>query len=99
LQQFPDKSGYQLLLGSLAHLGRANGVHRPVVGLAMRDESSDADNRVVDVLRKFVADRLAHPHIGLADKVVGGCKPAEVGHPPVSRSQTMTLGFMLTGSL
>ena len=29
---------------------------------------------------KLVADRLAHFHVGLADKIVGGCKPAEVGH-------------------
>jgi len=47
---------------------------------------------VIDVLREFVADRLADFHVGLADKVVGGRKPAKVG--TVSRSQTMTLGFM-----
>jgi len=35
---------------------------------------------VVDVLRKLVADGLANFHVGLADKVVGGCEPAEVGH-------------------
>src|SRR5262245_15476909 len=46
----------------------------------MRDESSDADNRVVDVLRKFVDDRLAHLYVGLADESVGGREPAEVGH-------------------
>ena len=39
-----------------------------------------ADDRVVDVLRKFVANRLAHFHVGLADEVVGRREPAEVGH-------------------
>jgi YD repeat-containing protein len=30
--------------------------------------------------RKLVADRLADFHLGLADKIVGGCEPAEVGY-------------------
>src|SRR5262249_48700487 len=72
--------GDQLLLGPVHHVRRPNSVHRPVVGLAMRDESSDADNRVVDVLRKFSADRLADLYVGLADEIVGGREPAEVGH-------------------
>jgi hypothetical protein len=42
----------------------------------VRNESADADDRVVDVFRKFVADRLADFCVGLADKIVGGCKPA-----------------------
>ena len=37
-------------------------------------------NRVVDVLRELVADSLADFHIGLADEIVGGCEPAEVGY-------------------
>src|SRR5262249_36117059 len=54
----------------------------PEIDLAVSDatESSDADNRVVDVLRKLVADRLADFHVGLADKIVGCRKPAEVRH-------------------
>jgi len=59
---------------------RTNGVHRPVIGLAVRNERADADDRVVDVLRKFFADRLADFHVGLADEVIGGGEPAEVGH-------------------
>jgi hypothetical protein len=35
---------------------------------------------MVDVFRKFVADRLADFHVGLADEIVGGREPAEVGH-------------------
>jgi hypothetical protein len=51
-----------------------------VVGLAVRDERSDADDRVVDVLRELVADRLADLHVGFADEIVGGREPGEVGH-------------------
>jgi len=59
---------------------RVNGVYRPVIGLAVRDQCSDADDRVVDVLREFVADRLADLRVRLADEIVGGREPAEVGH-------------------
>jgi hypothetical protein len=51
-----------------------------MIELAVRDEGSDADDRMVDVLRKLVADRLADFYVGLADKIVGGRKPAEVGY-------------------
>jgi hypothetical protein len=37
-------------------------------------------NRVLDVLRKFVADRLPHLYVGLADEIVGRCEPAQVGY-------------------
>jgi hypothetical protein len=70
----------QLLLYPLAHVGRANGVYRPVARLPVRDEGADTDNRVVDVLGELVADRLADLHVGLADEVVGGREPGEVGH-------------------
>ena len=80
LRDLVAEGGDQLLLGPLAHVGRADGVHRPVIGLPVRNEGSDADDRVVDVLRKLVADRLADFHVGLADKIVGGCEPGEVGH-------------------
>jgi hypothetical protein len=46
----------------------------------VRDEGTDADDRVVDVLRKFFSDRLADLHVGLANEIVGGREPAEVGH-------------------
>jgi len=32
------------------------------------------------MLRKFVANRLADFHVGLAEKIICSCKPAEVGH-------------------
>src|SRR5262249_1665937 len=66
--------------GSLAHVGRANGVDSPVIGLAVRYESTDADDRVVDVLRELVADRLEDFGVGVADEIVSGREPAQVGH-------------------
>jgi len=48
--------------------------------LPVRYERPNADNRVVDVLRKFIAHRLTGLHVGLADKIIGGREPAEVGH-------------------
>jgi len=59
---------------------RTERIDSPVVRLPVRDEGADADDRVIDVLGKLVADRLPHLHVGLADKVVGGREPAEVGH-------------------
>ena len=61
-------------------MGRAHGVHRPVLRLPVRYERSDADDRVVDMLWKLVAHRLADFYVGLADKIVGGCEPGEVGY-------------------
>src|SRR5262245_61630662 len=46
----------------------------------MRNKRPNADNRIVDVLRKFIADRLATLYFGLADKIIGGRKPGKVGH-------------------
>jgi hypothetical protein len=48
-----------LLLGPLAHVGRTQRVHRPVAALAVSDECADTHDGVIDVLRKFVAERLA----------------------------------------
>jgi hypothetical protein len=42
----------------------------------MRNEGSDAYDRVIDVLRELFADRLADLYIRLADEIVGGCKPS-----------------------
>jgi hypothetical protein len=47
--------------------GRADGVHRPMIGLPMRDESTYADDRVVDVLGELVADRLAGARSGVQE--------------------------------
>jgi hypothetical protein len=78
LRDLVAERGDQLLLSPLAHMGRTDGVHRPVIGLPVRDQSSDADDRVVNVLRELVADRLADLHVGLADEVVGSREPANL---------------------
>jgi hypothetical protein len=78
LRNLIAERGDQLLLCSLAHVGRANCVHRPVIRLPVRDEGSDADDGVVDMLRELVADRFTNFYVRLADEVVGGRKPAEV---------------------
>jgi hypothetical protein len=80
LRDLVAEGGDQLLLCPLAHVGRADGVRGPVILLPVRDERSDADDRVVDVLRKLVADRLPDFHVGLADEIIGGREAAEVGH-------------------
>src|SRR5262249_5077379 len=64
------EGGDQLLLCPVTHVGRADGIHRPVVWLAVCNQGSDADNRMVDVLGKFIANRLANFHVRLADKIV-----------------------------
>jgi hypothetical protein len=45
---------------------------------ALSAHKSSADDRIVDVLRKFVSDRLADLRIGLTDEIVGGCKPSDI---------------------
>jgi hypothetical protein len=80
LRYLVTEGGDQLLLGPLAYVGSANGVHRPVISLPVRNERSDADDRVVDVLRKLIADCLADLHVGLTDKIVRGREPAEIRH-------------------
>ena len=44
------------------------------------DESPDADDRMVDVLREFFPHRLADLYVRLADEIVGGREASEVGH-------------------
>jgi len=51
-----------------------------MVALAVSDESADAHDGVVDVLREPVAEGLADVRITLPDEVVGGCEPRKVGH-------------------
>jgi hypothetical protein len=53
LRDLIAEGGDQLFLCPLANVWRAYGVHRPVIRFPVRNEGSDADDRVVDVLRKF----------------------------------------------
>ena len=61
-----------------------------MIALAVSDERADAHNSVVDVLGKLVAENGTNVGIRLADKTAAN--PPRSG--TVSRSQTMTLGFM-----
>jgi hypothetical protein len=48
--------------------------------LSVGDQSANADDRVVDVLGKLVADGFADLHLCPAHEVVGGREPREVRH-------------------
>ena len=48
----------------------------------MSDESADARDRVVDVLRKFVAENLADLIVGLTGEVISCGKPARNAADP-----------------
>ena len=73
-----------MLLGSVADMRRAQRVHDPPALLAMRDKRADADDRMVDVLRKLVADlvadRFAHFIIGARTHAVCCGVTAQIGH-------------------
>ena len=51
-----------------------------MIQFPVRDKGSNADDRVVYVLRKFVADRLADFYVGLADEIVSGGEALYVGN-------------------
>jgi hypothetical protein len=53
LRNLIAERGDQFLFCPLAHVWRAKGVHRPVVGLAVRDEGSDADDRMINMFEIF----------------------------------------------
>ncbi len=55
-----DERRNQLLFGSLPDMRRAERVHHPGPLLTMRDESADADDRMIDMLWKLIADRFQH---------------------------------------
>ena len=72
----------------------AQSVREPVSAQPLHgsEGASTSDLGWVDVLLELVADRLAHFQVRLAAKIVGGREPGEIG--TVSRSQTMTVGFI-----
>jgi hypothetical protein len=61
-------------------VGSTYGIDRPAVGFPVGNQGPNAGDRVVNVLREFVADRLADFCIRLADQIVGGGKPGKVGN-------------------
>jgi hypothetical protein len=70
----------------------SEGLDCRVIVLAVGDQGADADDRMINVLRKLVSDSLADLFVGLPGQPVRGAKPRRSG--TVSRSQTMTLPFM-----
>ena len=59
---------------------RAKRIHNPGPVVAMGDERTDADNRVVDVFRKLVADRFAHFIVRARVHAVRCGVAAQIGH-------------------
>src|SRR6266446_6363492 len=51
-----------------------------MVAFAVSDQCADAHDGVVHVLRELVAEDRTNVRIRLADKVVGGREPTQVGH-------------------
>jgi hypothetical protein len=55
----------------------SEGLDRPVIILAPSDQFADANDGMVDVLRKLVADGFADLFVGLAGQPVRGREAAE----------------------
>ena len=49
-----------------------------MISLAVGDQSTDADNEVVDVLWELIAYRLTNFRVSLTDETVRGCKAVDV---------------------
>ena len=71
---------------------RAERVHHPATLLAMRDESADADDRVIDVLWKLSLIFSSTSASVLPIMPFAAAKPRKSG--TVSKSQTITCPFM-----
>ena len=56
----------------------AKRIKRPMISLAVGDQSTDADNEVVDVLWELIAYRLTNFRVSLTDETVRGCKAVDV---------------------
>jgi hypothetical protein len=92
LGDFADEGRDQLPLGSLPYMWGSQGINCPVIILAVSDKRTDAYDRMIDMLRKLVANRCPDLLVGPASQAVGYGKAAEVGYS--LKVQTMTLVFM-----
>ena len=59
---------------------RTDCIYRPRVTLFMSDECADADNRVVDVLWKLVAERLSDFFVRFSGETIGSSITRNIGH-------------------
>jgi len=82
------ESGDQLLLGSISDMRSTEGFYCPMTFLVARNECADANNGVVNVLRKFIPDCLTNLLVSLAVEAIGAGKAPRSG--TVSMSHTMT---------
>ena len=81
-----------MLFGSVADMRRAESIHDPGTVVAMGDERADADDRMVDVFREFIADRFPHFIVRARAHIVCRGVAAQIGHS--LQVQTMMLLFM-----
>jgi hypothetical protein len=72
-------------------MGRAERVNHPMIILLMRNQRADADNRVIDVLWKFIPEFGANFVLGFAFVTIRRSEACESG--TVSMSHTSTCGM------
>ena len=69
---------YEFFLGPFTDVRCAEGVDLPMTTVAVGDQSTDANNGVVDVIWEFISHCLANLMVGLAVVSIGGGKASEV---------------------
>jgi hypothetical protein len=84
---------YRFLLWALAAVWGTHRVDDPLASLPMRNECPYANNRMIDVLRKFIAKFSTYLIIAFVNKIFAAAKPRRSG--TVSMSQTMTFCIMI----
>jgi hypothetical protein len=58
---------------------RAKRIDSPATIFLMGNQGTNADDRVINVLRELVAHRSANFVIALAVMIIGGCKALDIG--------------------
>jgi hypothetical protein len=58
----------------------AEGINNPMITTLAGDQSPNADDQVIDVLRKLLAHSGANFRCAFAGEVVSGCKAADIGY-------------------
>ena len=64
--------------GPFPDVGCAEGVDLPMAAVAVGDQSTDANNGMVNVLGEFISQCLANLMVGLAVVSIGGGKASEI---------------------
>jgi hypothetical protein len=67
------------LLGAFAYMRRAKRIDSPATIFLMGNQGTNADDRVIHVLRELVAHRSANFVVALAVMIIGGCKALDIG--------------------